>query len=141
MPSKQEFELFEKKCLKFPKTLDYIDKKLKSNGYSSLTEFQCDIMDIQHSVGVVYGGKLRKVSFFSGADVEHFQFQCNQMNTMLAYIFCRTARLSCLKFVSVPTATVIPTKSRMNIGSASHACPAMSWYLQSKLATVIGRPK
>lgn len=53
--SKAQFEIFKKLFLRFPMQMQDIKQKIDINGYNTLNEFQADLLDIQHSIGVLHG--------------------------------------------------------------------------------------
>lgn len=53
-------------------TANDIAAKIESNAYESLVEFQCDIMDVMHCIGVLRGGKL-SLRFVA---LQEFVYEC-----------------------------------------------------------------
>lgn len=53
--SKAQFEIFKKVFLRFPILMVDIKQKIDKNEYGNLNEFKADLLDIQHSIGVLHG--------------------------------------------------------------------------------------
>lgn len=53
--SKAQFEIFKKIFLRFPVLMFDIKQKIDRMEYETLNEFQADLLDIQHSIGVLHG--------------------------------------------------------------------------------------
>lgn len=58
-----DLDVFKKLFFIFPVTVQEIDQKIKMNNYRSIDELKQDLLNIQHCIAILYGGKYIRIIY------------------------------------------------------------------------------